>query len=99
MKKTNKITTAIRDSFLLASLTVSATVHAQQNSTDTSVSEAEVEKVQVTGSRIKRVELSTPAPVISIDQAEIAKFGNPDLGTILAELPAIGAGSTLLITQ
>lgn len=96
MKKTNKITTAIRDSFLLASLTVSATVNAQQNSADTAVSEAEVEKVQVTGSRIKRVELSTPAPVISIDQAEIAKFGNPDLGTILAELPAIGAGSTLI---
>ena len=58
--------------------------------------EATIEKVEVTGSRIKRAELSTPAPIISVSREEIARFGTPDLGSILAELPAIGAGSTLI---
>ncbi len=55
-----------------------------------------VERIAVTGSRIKRVELTTPAPVISIDAAELIRFGNPDLGSVLAELPAIGATSTII---
>lgn len=55
-----------------------------------------IEKIEVTGSRIKRTELATPAPIISISSEEIARFGVPDLGSILAELPAIGAGSTLI---
>jgi len=55
-----------------------------------------VEKISVTGSRIARPELSTPAPVVTVEAAEIQRFGAPDLGTLLAELPAIGAGSTLI---
>lgn len=55
-----------------------------------------IEKISVTGSRIARAELSSPAPVISISSEEIARFGTPDLGSILAELPAIAAGSSLI---
>ena len=56
----------------------------------------EVERISVTGSRIKRAELSTPSPTITIDAQELVRFGNPDLGSMLAELPAIGATSTLI---
>jgi outer membrane receptor protein involved in Fe transport len=60
-------------------------------------SEIEVaEKIQVTGSRIAKFALSAPAPVISITAEEIARFGTPDLGSILSEIPAIAAGSTLI---
>lgn len=55
-----------------------------------------VEKISVTGSRIARPELSTPAPIVTVGAAEIERFGSPDLGSILAELPAIAAGSTLI---
>lgn len=54
------------------------------------------ERIQVTGSRISRPELSQAAPVVSIGRDEIASFGSPDLGQILAELPAIGATNTLI---
>lgn len=54
------------------------------------------ERIQVTGSRIARPELSQAAPVVSIGRDEIASFGSPDLGQILAELPAIGATNTLI---
>ena len=58
--------------------------------------EETVEKIRVTGSRIARSELSQPTPILSIDAAQIARFGNPDLGSILAELPAIGATDTVI---
>ncbi|GAB2993862.1 TonB-dependent receptor domain-containing protein [Psychrosphaera aestuarii] len=55
----------------------------------------EIEKITVTGSRIAKTELSTPTPVLVLGQQEIARFGTPDLGSVLAELPAIGATNTL----
>lgn len=64
---------------------------------ETAVSEEEsIEKIDVTGSRIKRIEFATPAPVLSISAEEITRLGVPDLGQILSEIPAIGAGSTLI---
>jgi outer membrane receptor protein involved in Fe transport len=56
----------------------------------------EIERISVTGSRIKRMELTTPSPIITVDAQELQRFGNPDLGSMLAELPAIGATSTVI---
>ncbi|WP_338590504.1 TonB-dependent receptor [Shewanella khirikhana] len=58
--------------------------------------EEKVEKIQVTGSRIARAELSQPTPIVSLGSEEIAKFGNVDLASILAELPAVGATDTII---
>lgn len=55
-----------------------------------------VERIQVTGSRISKAKLSQPAPIVTITAADIAKGGTPDLGSILAELPSIGATDTLI---
>ena len=57
---------------------------------------ADEEIIEVTGSRIARSELSQPTPVITLEAKDIAKFGTPDLGSILAELPAIGSTDTLI---
>ncbi|GBL03974.1 TonB-dependent receptor domain-containing protein [Glaciecola sp. KUL10] len=65
---------------------------AQESEADTET----VEKIQVTGSRIARAEASTPSPIVTVSQEEIQRFGTPDLGSMLAELPAIAAGSTLI---
>jgi len=62
----------------------------------TSLETSEVERIAVTGSRIARTELSQPTPVIVLDAKDIAKFGSPDLGSILSELPAIGSTDTLI---
>lgn len=56
----------------------------------------EEEVIEVTGSRIARSELSQPTPVITLDAKDIQKFGSPDLGSILGELPAIGSTDTLI---
>lgn len=57
---------------------------------------ADAERIEVTGSRIARPELSQPTPILTLEAKDIAQFGTPDLGEILAELPAIGATDTLV---
>jgi iron complex outermembrane receptor protein len=75
---------------------VSVPVYAQdQTEQDETAKEVE-ERIQVTGSRIARPELSQASPIISIDREDISEFGTPDLGQILAELPAVGATNTLI---
>jgi len=58
-------------------------------------SEINLEEIVVSGSRIQRAEFSQPTPIISLGAEEIRRFGTPDLGSILAELPAVGASGTL----
>ncbi len=57
---------------------------------------SQIEKIAVTGSRIAKPELSQPTPIVSLGADEIAKFGNTDLASILAELPAVGATDTII---
>ncbi|MEW9797066.1 TonB-dependent receptor plug domain-containing protein [Alteromonas sp. CYL-A6] len=97
MFKTKKLSYAVKLSLLCGSLALpSYSALAQEEEQAQEEKEASIEKVQITGSRISRPELSSPAPVLSVDAQEIARFGNPDLGSILAELPAVAAGSTLI---
>lgn len=63
---------------------------------EANVEEEKVERIQVTGSRIARAELSQPSPVVTIGADEIAKFGDIDIASVLAELPAIGATDTII---
>lgn len=68
---------------------------AQQNA-ETEQAEEQIERIVTTGSRIARPELSQAAPILSLGEEDIEKFGSPDLGQILAELPAVGATNTLI---
>lgn len=67
----------------------------QQNA-ETEQAEEQIERIVTTGSRIARPELSQAAPILSLGEEDIEKFGSPDLGQILAELPAVGATNTLI---
>lgn len=96
MFKTTKINRAVGIALACATFTSLSTTALAQETSNQEAEEESVEKIQVTGSRISRIELSTPAPVLTVDAQQIARFGNPDLGSILAELPAIAAGSTLI---
>lgn len=65
-----------------ASKTTSATT------TSTSGTEpAKLEKFEVTGSRIKRVEVEGPSPILVISRAEIETSGRTNLTELLRELP------------
>ncbi len=55
----------------------------------------EIEEVVVTGSRISRPNLTQPTPVTTVSAQDIQMSGTPDLGQLLAELPALGSTATL----
>ena len=89
----SKLSQAISLGLISGSVALSLTapvVNAQEDEAQ------EAERIEITGSRIARPELSQPAPIITLEAKDIARFGTPDLGEILAELPAIGATDTLI---
>ncbi|GAA0361028.1 TonB-dependent receptor [Bowmanella denitrificans] len=52
-----------------------------------------LEKIQVTGSRIKRTDMEGPSPVQSIDRVDIERTGFQNLQQLLERLPVNGAGT------
>ena len=82
--------------FITATVFSGALFNPIQAQVEEQQSDEELEELIVTGSRIVRPEFSQPAPVVTIDQEEISRFGTSDLGNILAEFPAIGATATLI---
>ena len=66
------------------SLLLTANTHAQ---------EEEIEKIEITGSHIKRTDLAGPSPVTSLSAADIANTGATDLIALFAKLPISGQGT------
>jgi outer membrane receptor protein involved in Fe transport len=52
---------------------------------------AKVERIEVTGSRIKRTDLENSSPVLVLDRAAIDASGLLSIGDILQDIPAAGA--------
>jgi len=59
---------------------------------------AKLEKFEVTGSRIKRLDIEGPAPVVVIDRKEIQQSGFRTLGDYVQSLP-FNTGSTNSVVQ
>ncbi len=53
----------------------------------------QLETITVTGSNIRRVDIETSNPVITIDRAQIEKSGKLTLGDLLQALPAVTGGN------
>lgn len=53
---------------------------------------AQLDRVQVTGSRISRVDIEGANPVTVLDREDIERTGLSDLGDLLRELPSITGG-------
>ncbi len=52
-----------------------------------------VERIEVTGTRIKRTDIQGPSPIQSINKDDIANFGFDNLQQLLERMPAVGAGT------
>ena len=52
-----------------------------------------VERIEVTGSRIKRTDIEGPSPIQSISREDIANMGFDNLQQLLERMPANGAGA------
>ncbi|GAB59369.1 TonB-dependent receptor plug domain-containing protein [Rheinheimera nanhaiensis] len=88
MYTNNKLSKAVRlaIAFGAASATAfTAQVTAAEEET------AKVERIEVTGSRIKRTDMETSSPVLVLDRAAIDASGLLSIGDILQDIPAAGA--------
>jgi len=88
----NPLASAIRfglGASVLASLAMTAApVVAQDEEEETET----LDRVQVTGSRIARVDIEGASPVTIVERADIERIGLNDIGEVLRQLPAITGG-------
>lgn len=77
---------------LLASITLALSTgySAHVNAADEA---KKVERIEVTGSRIKRTDIEGPSPVQSISRADIDNMGYDNLQQLLERMPVAGNGT------
>ncbi|HET9031680.1 MAG TPA: TonB-dependent receptor [Dokdonella sp.] len=69
----------------------SVTAFAQNDADTTS---ERLDTIVVTGSNIRRVDIETSNPIITIDRAQITKSGKLTVGDLIQELPSIAGAAT-----
>jgi outer membrane receptor protein involved in Fe transport len=77
----------IKFSILAVAISSSMAVHAQSGEI------SKVERIQVTGSHIKRTDMEGPSPVTSLSAEDITKAGVTDLIGLFTKLPSAGQGT------
>lgn len=90
----NSIQAALVAGFSSA-LLVGAPAYAQDQTDNQEVDREEVEKIQVTGSRIGRIGESSPTPITVIDGDALVETGAMNIGEVLSRLPALATTFTL----
>jgi len=98
-----KLSSAVRLALSLGAVIAvgaSGTVFAQDTGSQDAANQSSQEKaktlqtVVVTGSRIRRVDLETSNPVLTIDRAQIQSSGKQTLGDLVQQIPAIAGAAT-----
>ena len=83
-----KLSTAVHSALVLGSGALMATAAIAQETPKT------LDTVQVTGSRIKRVDAETASPVFSINKEAIDKTGALTIGDFLQEIPSVSGAAS-----
>lgn len=99
--KTNTLSSAVRMALAMGVMAASGAVpvfaqsatSAAPASADTD-STTQLQGVVVTGSHIRRVDMETASPVVTVDQATIEATGALTLGELVQDLPAMTGGVT-----
>jgi outer membrane receptor protein involved in Fe transport len=98
----NKLCTSVRLALslgMLAASTYGTAAFAQDAQSNTPAPAADqaksktLETVTVTGSLIRRVDVETASPVVTIDRAQIQATGKQTLGDLVQQLPAMTGGN------
>jgi outer membrane receptor protein involved in Fe transport len=91
----NKLSSAVRLALSLgaAATAGSMTAYAQDTNTTTTKGQS-LETIVVTGSNIRRVDIETASPVVTIDRTQIQASGKVNLGDLIQQLPSM-AGAVL----
>ncbi|NKC19717.1 TonB-dependent receptor [Pseudoalteromonas sp. S4498] len=86
LKKLNLVTASIQMALIAGAVSSSVAVANEQTETKS------VERIQVTGSRIKRFNLTSPTPVTVIGGVELENQGITNVNDLLAEMPQATVG-------
>jgi len=87
----NKLSSAVRMALPLAAIAAGASTHAIAQ--DAATEKQSLDTIVVTGSNIRRVDIETSNPVVTIDRASIQQSGKLTLGDLLQNLPAVTGGN------
>src|SRR5574337_1834513 len=88
----NKLSSAVRLALTLGTVAAAGTLTANAQdtgNTNTNQKSQALETIVVTGSNIRRVDIETSNPVISIDAAAIQQSGKLTVGDLLQQMPAM----------
>ncbi|HZP67611.1 MAG TPA: TonB-dependent receptor, partial [Rudaea sp.] len=88
----NKLSSAVRLALSLGAVAAAGTITA--NAQDAGEKGQALDTIVVTGSNIRRVDIETANPVVTIDKAAIQQSGKLTLGDLVQNLPSI-AGAAL----
>ena len=88
--KTTQLRDAIRYA-LVAGAAMSALPALAQEATPAPTETTELDRIEVTGSRIRQVDVETAAPVLLIDRQSIQKQGFKSVADILQNIPTAGS--------
>lgn len=89
MLPNSKLAKAVR----FALITGAATAALSAPAVYAAIDDESVERIQVTGSRIKRTDMETALPVTVLSSEDIAKTGLNDISAVLAQMPYNTGGS------
>lgn len=95
--RTSKLRNAIKLAIAVSAIAGSGAALAQDTSQETSAQDREattLDRIEVTGSRIKRVDIETASPVFTLDREQIDATGAVTIGDFLQETPAISGAAT-----
>jgi outer membrane receptor protein involved in Fe transport len=90
----NQLSSAVRLALSLGAVATAGTLTANAQEAGKAEKSQALETIVVTGSNIRRVDIETANPVISVDRAAIEKSGKLTLGDIIQQLPALAGAYT-----
>ena len=95
LNEINKLSSAVRLALTLGSAaTFGAIGSAQAQNADTTNQKGQnLETIVVTGSNIRRVDMETANPVVTIDRAQIQASGKVNLGDLVQQLPSMAGAA------
>lgn len=93
--KTTKLRDAIVTALAVGVVTLTGTgVAFAQEAATTTDEPTTLDRIEVTGSRIRRVDAETASPVFTMERAQIEATGAVNIGDFLQETPAISGAAT-----
>lgn len=92
----NKLSSAVRIALSFGAASAAVTVgsaYAQTANNNTDQKSQSLETIVVTGSNIRRVDIETANPVVTIDRAQIQASGKVNIGDLVQDLPSIAGNA------